>query len=156
MAEPAVTDASPELDELLCFAVYSAGHAFTRLYRPLLRPLGLTYPQYLVMLLLWQADGRTVGQIGEALFLESSTLTPLLKRLEAAGMVRRERDVRDERQVHILLTPQGRAARQRAAAIPGCVRDAVGHEPGTALDRLSDEIARLRDRLSRMADAAAD
>ena len=152
VVDPIVTHPARELDELLCFAVYSAGHAFTRVYKPLLTALGLTYPQYLVMLLLWRADRRTVGQIGEALLLDSSTLTPLLKRLEAAGMIRRVRDTRDERQVHVLLTPQGRALQQQASSIPDCMRTAISDVSITSLARLADEIAHLRNLLS---DAAA-
>src|SRR5258707_15515449 len=87
------------LDNQICFAVYSTAHALNRVYKPLLDPLGLTYPQYLVMLVLWEVDGLTVKQIGQRLRLDSGTLTPLLKRLQAAGLVRRERDASDERQV---------------------------------------------------------
>ena len=152
MVDPIVTHPTRELDELLCFAVYSAGHAFTRVYKPLLTALGLTYPQYLVMLLLWRADRRTVGQIGEALLLDSSTLTPLLKRLEAAGMIRRVRDTRDERQVHVLLTPQGCALQQQASSVPDCMRTAISGVPITSLTRLADEIAHLRNLLSDAAD----
>ena len=94
----------PKLENFLCFAVYAAGHALTRVYKPLLDAIDLTYPQYLVMVSLWQKDRQTVGQIGEQLFLESSTLTPLLKRLETAGLVERQRNATDQRQVHITLT----------------------------------------------------
>ena len=150
--DPAAPQPARELDELLCFAVYSAGHAFTRVYKPLLTALGLTYPQYLVMLLLWRSDRRTVGQIGEALFLESSTLTPLLKRLEGAGLIRRVRNTRDERQVHVVLTPQGHALQQQAACIPDCMQAAISGIPAGSLTRLADEIAHLRDLLSEAAD----
>src|SRR3954462_6505588 len=92
------------LDNQLCFALYSASLAMTKLYKPLLDELGLTYPQYLAMLALWQEDGQSVSQLGERLFLDSGTLTPLLKRLETAGLVVRERSVEDERRVHIRLT----------------------------------------------------
>ncbi len=102
----------------LCFALYSASHAFTRAYRKLLEPLGLTYPQYLAMLVLWERDDRRVKEIGAALFLDSGTLTPLLKRLESLGLVRRVRDPRDERQVSILLTETGRALEAKAVTIP--------------------------------------
>src|SRR5437764_419499 len=95
-----------KLSAQLCFATYAAAHAFTRLYKPLLEPLKLTYPQYLVMLVLWESDDVTVKEIGQRLFLDSGTLTPLLKRLEAAGIVRRIRDRNDERQVRISLTPK--------------------------------------------------
>jgi DNA-binding MarR family transcriptional regulator len=107
-----------KLDNQLCFAVYAAAHAFNATYKPLLEPLGLTYPQYLVMLVLWQEDGVTVSAIGSRLGLDSGTLTPLLKRLETAGLVSRLRDAADERQVRITLTAPGRALKQRAKGIP--------------------------------------
>src|SRR5689334_5756821 len=114
------------LNNFLCFAIYSAGHAFNQLYRPLLDAIGLTYPQYLVMVALWTQDGRTVKALGEELLLDSSTLTPLLKRLEAAGYLSRTRDPEDERQVRVRLTRAGEALRSRAQQIPPCVQDAVG------------------------------
>src|ERR1700749_3475178 len=107
MARKPVADQPLRLDNQICFAVYSAAHAFNRVYKPLLDRLGLTYPQYLVMLGLWERDGVAVKDIGERLFLDSGTLTPLLKRLEAAGLVKRTRSTQDERQVLIALTPQG-------------------------------------------------
>ncbi|MFC3125947.1 MarR family winged helix-turn-helix transcriptional regulator [Pseudoroseomonas globiformis] len=107
------------LDNFLCFAIHSTAHAIQRANKPLLEKLGLTYPQYLVMVVLWAEDGQTVGAIGERLFLESSTLTPLLKRLQAAGLIRRARDAADERQVRIHLTDEGRALRDKAASMPG-------------------------------------
>ena len=107
------------LDSQLCFAVYASAHAFGRAYRALLAGHDLTYPQYLVLLVLWEAEGLTVKEIGQRLFLDSGTLTPLLKRLEAAGHVRRARDRADERQVSILLTPKGRALRERMECVPG-------------------------------------
>jgi DNA-binding MarR family transcriptional regulator len=107
-----------KLDNQLCFAVYAAAHAFNATYKPLLEPLGLTYPQYLVMLVLWQEDGVTVSAIGGRLGLDSGTLTPLLKRLEAAGLVSRLRDAADERQVRITLTGPGRALKAKAKGIP--------------------------------------
>ena len=112
MTTPAPSD--PKLDDFLCFAVYSASHAFNRLYKPLLDELGLTYPQYLVMVTLWERDDRTVGEIGERLFLESNTLTPLLKRMEAAGLVSRSRDPADERQVRLRLTAEGKGLVEKA------------------------------------------
>src|SRR3954469_25461141 len=102
----------------LCFAVYSTAHAFNRVYKPLLDALGLTYPQYLVMLVLWQEDDVLVKAIGERLFLDSGTLTPLLKRLEASELIARTRDEGDERQVRITLTRQGRALKKKAQDIP--------------------------------------
>ena len=107
-----------KLDNQLCFAVYAAAHAFNATYKPLLEPLGLTYPQYLVMLVLWQEDGVTVSAIGGRLGLDSGTLTPLLKRLEAGGLVSRLRDAADERQVRITLTGPGRALKAKAKGIP--------------------------------------
>ena len=97
-----------KLSDQLCFATYAAAHAFTRVYKPLLDPLGLTYPQYLVMLVLWERDNIPVKAIGEQLFLDSGTLTPLLKRLQTGGLVERTRDAKDERQVRITLTAKGR------------------------------------------------
>lgn len=143
-----MADGTLGIDQQLCFAIYSAGHAFTRVYKPLLDGLGLTYPQYLAMIVLWQADGRTVGEIGTILFLDSSTLTPLLKRLETAGLVRRVRDTADERQVRILLTASGRALQERAAFVPGCVQEATGYSDTDSVVRLTREIARLRDALN--------
>jgi DNA-binding MarR family transcriptional regulator len=114
------------LDNQLCFAVYAAAQAFTATYKPLLEPLGLTYPQYLTMLVLWEEDGLTVSAIGERLGLDSGTLTPLLKRLEAAGVVTRTRDTADERQVLIALTPAGRSLKQKARGIPAKLLCASG------------------------------
>ena len=109
------------LDNQLCFALYSASLAMTKLYKSLLEALGLTYPQYLVMLVLWERDGLMVSELGERLFLDSGTLTPLLKRLEASGLIARIRDVQDERRVHITLTQTGRALKAEAAQIPACI-----------------------------------
>ncbi|MDQ0355553.1 DNA-binding MarR family transcriptional regulator [Rhodoplanes tepidamans] len=135
-------------DEFLCFALHSTSHAFGRVYKSLLDPLGLTYPQYLVLVLLWERDGQTVGQLGEAVFLDSSTLTPLLKRLEASGHVARSRDPEDERQVRVTLTAAGRALRDKAAHIPGCIAQASGLTAADA-HRLKAEITSLRDALDR-------
>jgi DNA-binding MarR family transcriptional regulator len=129
--------------EFLCFAIYAASHAFTRVYKPLLDAVGLTYPQYLVMVQLWKKDDQTVGNLGDRLFLESSTLTPLLKRLEALGVLRRSRDPDDERQVRIRLTDHGRSLRHRAADIPRCIAAASGLTSGDAR-RLLDEMTALR------------
>ena len=114
-----------QLDHQLCFALYSASLAMTRVYKPLLDELGLTYPQYLAMLALWQQDGLMVSELGERLFLDSGTLTPLLKRLEAAGLITRLRAVQDERRVHITLTAAGRQLKAQAAKIPGCIISAT-------------------------------
>ncbi len=121
------------LDRQLCFALYSANLAMNKHYRPLLKELGLTYSQYLVMLVLWERDALTVSEIGERLFLDSATLTPLLKRLQAAGLVTRTRAREDERQVIVALTAAGRALRRRAERIPEQVMCAVG----CALDELA-------------------
>src|SRR3954466_16404775 len=117
------------LGNQLCFAVYSAAHAFNRVYKPLLDRLSLTYPQYLVMLALWERDGVAVKDIGERLFLDSGTLTPLLKRLEGAGLVKRTRSSADERQVMIALTPQGHALREKAKAVPQGILSASACTP---------------------------
>ncbi|MDM4765021.1 MarR family transcriptional regulator [Pelomonas sp. SE-A7] len=115
-AEPA--DDWLKLDHQLCFALYSASLAMTKLYKPLLEPLGLTYPQYLVMLVLWEQDGISVSTLGQRLTLDSGTLTPLLKRLEAMGLVSRQRSAEDERRVELFLSPQGRSLKSLAQEIP--------------------------------------
>ena len=114
------------LDNQLCFALYSTSLAMTKIYKPLLVPLGLTYPQYLAMLVLWEQDGVMVSELGERLYLDSGTLTPLLKRLEASGLIARLRDVADERRVHVTLTAAGRKLKAKAAFIPACVVSAAG------------------------------
>ena len=119
------TDQALLLDNQLCFAMYSTSLAMTKLYKPLLEELGLTYPQYLVMLVLWERDGLMVSELGERLYLDSGTLTPLLKRMETAGLVARIRAVDDERRVHISLTTAGRKLKTKAAKIPGCVMSAT-------------------------------
>ncbi|MDR3439133.1 MarR family transcriptional regulator [Telmatospirillum sp.] len=141
-------DTDLTLGEFLCFAIYSAGHAFNRVYKPLLDRLGLTYPQYLVMVALWNEDGLSVGKIGEKLFLESNTLTPLLKRLESNGYLRRTRNPADERQVQVRLTEQGKALKQRASEFPSCIVEASGQKAAD-LQKLRDEIFALRDALDR-------
>ena len=129
-----------KLDHQLCFALYSASLAMTRLYKPLLEPLGLTYPQYLVLLVLWEGDGITVSQLGERLALDSGTLTPLLKRLEAAGLVQRLRDSADERRVLLQLSAAGRALKSRALDVPAAVACAAG----CSLDELASLTTRLK------------
>lgn len=140
-----------ELDAMLCFAIYAAGHAFTRFYKPRLEALGLTYPQYLVFLVLWQEDGLTVKALGEKLFLDSGTITPMVKRLEARGLLRRERDTADERQVRVHLTDAGRAMREQALAIPLAVSNALSSGEKDAIERLRQGLQLLRAQL----DAAA-
>jgi MarR family transcriptional regulator, organic hydroperoxide resistance regulator len=131
------------LDGFLCFEVYSANHAFNRVYQPLLDKLHLTYPQYLVMVLLWERDGQTVGELGARLSLESNTLTPLLKRLETLGYIKRSRDPADERQVRARLTASGRTLRAKALHIPGCILAATGLD-AKAAKQLMTGIATLR------------
>lgn len=139
-----------KLDNFICFAVYTAGHAFNRVYKPLLDELGLTYPQYLAMVSLWEEDGQTVGGLGEKLFLESSTLTPLLKRLETAGYIRRERSRQDERVVVLRLTEEGKRLKGKAVSIPGCMIEASGRD-ADQLARLQAEIIALREALNKSA-----
>jgi DNA-binding MarR family transcriptional regulator len=115
-----------KLDHQLCFALYSSSLAMTKLYKPMLEPLGLTYPQYLAMLVLWEDDGLAVSELGQRLQLDSGTLTPLLKRLEASGLLQRRRDSADERRVLLQLTPAGRALKSRAAKVPPQVACAAG------------------------------
>jgi DNA-binding MarR family transcriptional regulator len=140
-------DQALQLDNQLCFALYSASLAMTKLYKPLLEELGLTYPQYLVMLVLWEGDGLMVSELGQRLSLDSGTLTPLLKRLETAGLVSRMRDVDDERRVHIHLTAAGRKLKTRAAQVPGCVL-AASQCSIPELMQLTDRLRTLRDRLA--------
>ncbi|MDO8304676.1 MarR family winged helix-turn-helix transcriptional regulator [Herminiimonas sp.] len=140
------------LENQFCFALYSASHAMTRTYKPMLDRLGLTYPQYLVMLVLWEQDGILVKDIGAHLFLDSGTLTPLLKRLEANGLVTRNRDPHDERQVRIILSTAGRALRKQAEEIPQQVLCASGQQLKT-LGNMRDELSRVRDELFKALDS---
>lgn len=135
------------LDNQLCFALHSASLAMTKVYKPQLDQLGMTYPQYLVMLVLWEGDGLGVSEIGERLFLDSGTLTPLLKRLEAQGRIDRTRDPRDERRVVVRLTDQGRALKQEAARIPGCILGATGCSMDEIV-KLAEQVKLLRQRLA--------
>lgn len=135
------------LENQLCFAVYSAAHAFAQAYKQWLEPMGLTYPQYLVMLLLWERDGRSVNELGQPLMLDSGTLTPLLKRMEKAGLVTRRRDDRDERVTRIFLTEDGRRLRARAETIPPallCATDLSLDEATTTRDKMKTLSQRLR------------
>ncbi len=143
---PNKTDTMLQLDNQLCFALYSTSLAMTKLYKPLLDELGLTYPQYLAMLVLWEKDGLMVSELGERLYLDSGTLTPLLKRLEASGLVARLRDVADERRVHISLTPAGRKLKAHAAKIPGCILEASQCSI-PELITLTQQVQALRQRL---------
>ena len=136
-----------QLDRQLCFALHAASRAMTQAYQPVLAPLGLTYPQYLVMLVLWEGDGVTVGELGQRLQLDSGTLTPLLKRLAAAGLVLRQRDDVDERVVRVSLTTAGRALRRKAVDVPRrllCQLALTVPELGRLRDQLTGLTARLR------------
>ncbi|MCS0602568.1 MarR family transcriptional regulator [Streptomyces sp. LP11] len=139
------------LDRQICFSLHAASRAFNGVYRVVLKDLGLTYPQYLVMLVLWEQGDLPVKALGEQLRLDSGTLSPLVKRLEAAGLVRRERSARDERSVQVRLTEQGAALRERALEVPRRIGAATGFDLA--------EIGELRERLDRLTsalDAAAE
>ena len=138
-----------QLDDQLCFALYSASRAVTRAYAPLLQPLGLTYPQYLVLLVLWERDGASVKQLGERLALDSGTLTPLLQRLEHQGVIERRRGGDDERVVRIHLTGAGRALRARARKVPMELACRAGYD--LASDTAVRDLVRLRDELTALA-----
>lgn len=140
------TGLSLSLDNQLCFALYSANLALHKIYRQLLTPLGLTYPQYLVMMVLWQQDDITVSEIGERLYLDSATLTPLLKRMETAGLLMRQRSRQDERQVIVTLTDAGRALKAEAHGIPGSVLCATACDRETLIS-LKAQLENLRDNL---------
>ncbi len=147
-ADDVRADAWLALDKQLCFALYSASLAMTKVYKPLLAPLGLTYPQYLVMLALWEQDGQTVSGLGDKLALDSGTLTPLLKRLEAQGQLSRERDAGDERRVIVRLTAAGRKLRIAARSVPQAIGRASGCELGEIVE-LTRQLTAVRDSLSR-------
>lgn len=135
-------EVEPALDERICFALYSASRALTARYRELLAPLGLTYPQYIVCVALWEGGPLTVSQLGERLDLESGTLSPLLRRLEAAGLVTRTRSHDDERHVEVALTAEGLALRTRAAHVPPAICEATGLDLG-ALQLLTTQVSAL-------------
>ena len=152
--KPTGPDSSPAdkpdalaLDQQLCFQFYAASNLITRLYRPVLNELGLTYPQYLVMLVLWEQDGITVGEICGRLHLDSGTMTPLLKRMEAQGLIERARDPDDERRVRVMLTARGRNLRSRAGAVPEIMR---GGQNPDELDSLRHVIGDIVNRLAAM------
>lgn len=152
MTKDAKATAVRGLDEQICFAVYSAAHAFNRAYRPFLAELGLTYPQYLVMLVLWEQDDQSVKAIGDRLGLDSGTLTPLLKRLEGNGLILRKRSREDERQVLVELTAAGEALREKAGSAPNPVPCAV-QDSGVPAGRLLGDVQALREALLRRATA---
>jgi len=135
------------LDNQLCFALYSASLAMTKLYKPLLEALGLTYPQYLVLLVLWEQDGLTVSSLGERLHLDSGTLTPLLKRMEQADLLQRQRSTEDERKVEVFLTTAGKKLKTKAGSVPACLVEATSC-PVPELMSLTHQIQALRDRLT--------
>lgn len=116
-------DAALKLDNQLCFAIYACSREITKLYQPYLDKLGVTYSQYLVMIVLWERKECTVKELGEALYLDSGTLTPLLKRLQNAGLIDRKRSTQDERKVLISLTDEGSALRKKALSVPSCIRE---------------------------------
>ncbi|WBU48755.1 MarR family transcriptional regulator [Kosakonia pseudosacchari] len=136
------------LDNQFCFALYSTNLALHKLYRQLLAPMNLTYPQYLVMLVLWEKDDITVSEIGERLFLDSATLTPLLKRLESAGLIRRQRSRQDERQVVITLSESGHELQQQATSIPEAIGCAMACDSATLAD-IKQQLERLRQQFQR-------
>jgi DNA-binding MarR family transcriptional regulator len=147
MARKQTADVMLRLDNQVCFAIYSTAHAFNRVYKPLLDRLGLTYPQYLVMLVLWERDDIPVKEIGERLFLDSGTLTPLLKRLELADLIKRTRSTEDERQVLIALTSKGRALQEKARTVPQSILAASACSV-SELSALKNDLVALRDRLN--------
>ncbi len=134
------SDRLQSLNYMLCFELHAASRAMTAVYRPLLEELGLTYPQYLVMILLWEREPRLVKELGRALELDSGTLSPLLKRLDTAGLVSRRRSTQDEREVEVTLTDEGRDLEDRARSVPTTVENATGLSEG--------EIKALRERLA--------
>lgn len=136
------------LHRQVCFSLYTASRAATAVYRPLLEELGLTYPQYLVLMVLWEEDGRSVRELGQALELDSGTLSPLLKRLEAAGLLRRTRSAMDERRVEVYLTENGRALQEKALPLPQRVAEAAGLEP--------EELRTLQQTLAKVTRALRD
>jgi DNA-binding MarR family transcriptional regulator len=147
MARKQTADLMLRLDNQVCFAIYSTAHAFNRVYKPLLDRLGLTYPQYLVMLVLWERDDVAVKEIGERLYLDSGTLTPLLKRLEAADLIKRTRSTEDERRVLIALTAKGRALQERARTVPQSILAASACSV-SELSALKNDLVALRDQLN--------
>lgn len=153
MSTPSSTGAATEaaadddpFEDFLCFAVYSAGLAFNRVYKPILDRLGLTYVQYLVIVALGRRDDQTVGELGARLFLESNTLTPLIKRLESAGLVTRGRDARDERVVRVRLTEAGHAVAAEAACVPAELLATTGMDRTEAAE-IKQALKHLRDQL---------
>jgi len=153
------TDQTLKLENQICFAIYACSRELTKLYRPLLQELGLTYTQYVTMLALWEQDQVTVSTLGAKLYLDSGTLTPLLKKLESAGHITRTRDKNDERNVVIALTEQGRQLREKAVDIPEkllCQLDASPEEGGLLLTQMQELMARVQQRTNTAANAKGD
>ncbi|MBV8380418.1 MAG: MarR family transcriptional regulator [Paucibacter sp.] len=146
---PADREAWLQLDKQLCFALYSSSLAMTKLYKPLLEPLGLTYPQYLVMLLLWEQEGVSVSTLGQRLSLDSGTLTPLLKRMETAGLLTRQRAADDERRVDVFLTSHGRTLKRAALQVPEQIACAAACD----IDELASLTRRLHELRSQLSKA---
>lgn len=142
------THSTPRLQDLLCFSLYAANNAMNRLYVPLLEPLNITYAQYVVLVVLWEADGLPVKQIGDKLGLETNTLTPLLKRMEAGGLIKRRRNPDDERQVIVSLTAAGQKLQARTAHIPACIAEATEMKLPHVMD-LRNTLADLRQSLAK-------
>ncbi|NIZ12142.1 MarR family winged helix-turn-helix transcriptional regulator [Phaeobacter sp. HF9A] len=138
-----------KIDELLCFSVYAANHAISRLYRPHLSRMGLTYPQYLVLVALWDRDNRQVTDLGRTLQLDTNTLTPLLKRMEGAGLISRARNPEDERSRIVALTDKGDALRVQAREISSCLAEALGEDLAEIV-ALRDKLTQLRDRIEKI------
>ncbi|ANI14314.1 MarR family transcriptional regulator [Pseudomonas citronellolis] len=143
MSQPKDACESLKLDNQLCFALYSTSLQMTKVYKPLLQQLGLTYPQYIAMLVLWEQDGITVGEISARMLTDPGSLTPLLKRLEGEGLITRKRSASDERVVELRLTDKGRELRQQAESIPACIL-AVSGLSLEELGRLKNELVELR------------
>lgn len=136
-----------KLDNQICFAIYACSREITKLYRPMLEEIDLTYTQYVTMLALWEQDCVTVTALGNKLYLDSGTLTPLLKKLEAAGHITRTRDRKDERSVIVELTPQGRALREKAVSIPeqlACKLGATNEDAGFVLQQMQELLHKLQ------------
>ncbi|BAN49091.1 MarR family winged helix-turn-helix transcriptional regulator [Metapseudomonas resinovorans] len=136
------------LDNQLCFALYSTSLMMTKVYKPLLQELGLTYPQYLAMMVLWEGDGITVGEISNRLLTDPGSVTPLLKRLETEGLITRTRSSKDERVVELRLTEQGRALQEKAKVVPACIVAATERNT-EQLGQLKDELVSLRGSLGK-------
>ncbi|WP_342417484.1 MarR family transcriptional regulator [Paenibacillus sp. FSL R10-2782] len=137
-----------KLDNQLCFAIYACSREITKLYQPYLEKLGVTYSQYLVLIVLWEREECTVKELGEALYLDSGTLTPLLKRLQNAGLIDRKRSTQDERKVLISLTPEGSTLREKALSVPGCIQEktSMTHDHfGSLLHQFNDLLDRVHE-----------